>query len=227
MSNSSFNQIGTSNASDTIIGATKLSVAPASAANPIALGVNDPMITTNPVVRTYLNASSPATWTKPAGLKYVVVEVQAGGANGISKNSGGGAGGYTKKTIVSASLGATETITIGAVGGNSSFGAHCSATGTTSQTGGSSSGGDLNITGEDGSSALSGFFESTGRANSRSGRGGSSVLGRGGAALLTNGGSATGYGSGGACAGGTGSPDTAGSNGSGTAGIVIVTEYYM
>ena len=39
---------------------------------------------TNPVVQTYLNAASPATWTKPTGLKYVVVEVQAAGGNGAA-----------------------------------------------------------------------------------------------------------------------------------------------
>ena len=52
---------------------------------------------TNPVVRTYLNAGSPATWTKPAGLKYVVVEVQGGGGGGggettAERGGGGGVG---------------------------------------------------------------------------------------------------------------------------------------
>src|SRR3990167_7532302 len=42
----------------------------------------------SPVVRTYLTAGSPATWTKPSGLKYVIVEVQAGGGAGGNGNSG-------------------------------------------------------------------------------------------------------------------------------------------
>src|SRR3990172_11513514 len=88
------------------------------------------------------------TWTKPAGLKRVKVTVLAGGAGGGGTAMGtnqagaaGGAGGCSIKTIEAASLGATETVTVGAAGaggtagnnagtngGNSSFGAHATAT---------------------------------------------------------------------------------------------------
>ena len=77
-----------------------------------------------PVVNTYLNAASPATWTKPTGLKYVTVQLWAGGGSGGSNvtGSGGGGGAYNTITLPAASLGTTETVTIGA-GGTSSTGA--------------------------------------------------------------------------------------------------------
>lgn len=84
------------------------------------------------------------------GLRAVVVEVQGpGGAAGgaattgagqASEGGGGGAGGWCRKFILAASLGTSETVTIGAAGtgsagaagsggGTTSFGAHCSANG--------------------------------------------------------------------------------------------------
>jgi|JI8StandDraft_1071087.scaffolds.fasta_scaffold00207_22 hypothetical protein len=188
-----------------------------------------------PVVRTYLNAASPATWSKPSGLKYVVVEVQAAGGNGSSSTStdmragGGGAGGYAKKLIPVASLGATETVTIGAVGAVSSFGSHCSANNGTSAgpnaaagaAGGTATGGDVNITGQ------TGFGGSdTTAAWSRNGAGGDSVLGFGGPARASSGdgGAGAGYGGGGAGGFSTGTNDQAG--GAGAPAIVIVSEYY-
>ena len=92
------------------------------------------------------------TWTKPEGLKAVIVEVQAGGggaggteATGTSQgaiSSGGTGGAYCKKLILEENLSPTESVTVGAggaggatggnpgvAGGNSSFGSHCSATG--------------------------------------------------------------------------------------------------
>lgn len=98
----------------------------------------------------YLNSGSPHTWTKPTGLKFVVVEVQGGGGGGggtpatsastWSAGGGGGGGAYARKKILAGDLGATETVTVGAggasnsgtsggSGGNSSFGAHCTANG--------------------------------------------------------------------------------------------------
>ena len=94
--------------------------------------------------------TSGATWTKPVGLKFVVVTVVAGGGGGgagpqtaageHSGGEGGGAGGASIKRILQSALGGTETVTVGAggtgvagadgnAGGTSSFGAHCSATG--------------------------------------------------------------------------------------------------
>ena len=87
------------------------------------------------------------TWSKPAGLHHVIVEVVGGGGGGgtaptttsgaayQSAGSGGGGGGYSKKKILAAALGATETVTVGEGGaaGNagetSSFGAHATASG--------------------------------------------------------------------------------------------------
>ena len=90
------------------------------------------------------------TWTKPDGLKFIIVEVIGGGGGGggvegdtgdTANSGGGGGGGYTLKKILASSLASTETVTIGAggaggtgfsggtAGGTSSFGTHCSATG--------------------------------------------------------------------------------------------------
>jgi len=91
------------------------------------------------------------TWTKPAGLVYVIVEVVGSGGGGggaasaTSQSALGGSGGggdYAKGKIVAASLGATETVTVGAggaagtaganngsAGNTSSFGAHVTAAG--------------------------------------------------------------------------------------------------
>jgi hypothetical protein len=186
-----------------------------------------------PVVRTYLNAASPATWTKPTGVKYVVVEVQAAGGNGADATTtdnatgGGGGGGYAKKLIAAASLGTTETVTIGAVGASSSFGSHCSATSGTSASadsvtggaGGSGSSGDINISGSKGGD---GFGITVGP----SGAGGHSVLGTGAVAAKEgqNGVAGAGYGSGGS--GGNADSSTDRSGGAGAPAIVIVTEYY-
>jgi hypothetical protein len=189
---------------------------------------------TVPITRKYESSGSPHTWTKPAGLKYVSVEVQgAGGQGGTANNGGGGgAGAYAKKTIAAASLGVTETITVGAANagaGNTSFGAHvtcgngANASSATAGTGGTATGGDININGQTG-----------GSSNWVSGAGGSSILGMGGptvglstsSAGANNGLAGSGYGAGGG--GGTSATDNnpTGSGGSGTQGIVIVTEYY-
>jgi hypothetical protein len=96
--------------------------------------------------------ASPYTYTKPVNLLYVIVELVGGGGAGggsagtatnfVSTGGGGGGGGYSKKVIQAASLGATETVTIGAggtplsagsggAGGVTSFGSHLQATGGT------------------------------------------------------------------------------------------------
>lgn len=191
---------------------------------------------TTPVVRTYLAAASPATWTKPSGLKYVVVEVQAAGGNGgdaagaSNGGGGGGAGGYSRKLIAAASLGTTETVTIGAVGNSSSFGSHCSATAGSNGTAGSSSalggaggtgsGGDINAAGGGGGPGS--------KAVGQGGVGGSSFFGSGGAGTYgndVNGNAAGNYGGG----GGGASTESTGTQTGGAGGpaIVIVTEYYV
>lgn len=148
------------------------------------------------------------TWTKPAGLRAIRVRLVGGGGGSDGAYSGAG-GGYSEKFIQAASLGATETVTVGAGGNNlgsagtsSSFGAHCSATGGAGgPTGeGFGSGGDINI---------------------RGGRGASPGPGPGGASMLGTGGTdeqggAQGYG------GGAGIAATR----LGAPGIVIVEQYF-
>lgn len=205
---------------------------------------------TSPVVRTYLNAASPATWSKPTGLKYVIVEVQGAGGSGGGVNagsspgtasSGGGGGAYGKKLIVAASLGGTETVTIGiggsapsagdnngTAGATSSFGAHVSCTGggagqkgtvNTVASGGTSTGGDINISGQDSTAGVANSLGSQG------GNGGSSVLGFGGTSSgITKTQAGQGYGAGGA---GVHNVSTTSAGGAGADGFVIVTEYYL
>jgi len=181
------------------------------------------------------------TWNKPAGCTAVEVWVVGGGAGGGGSNisalggGGGGAGGTSYKRIT-AGLGATETVTIGAAGaagaaaggdgnagGTSSFGAHCSATGGgggkgTAATalggvGGDGSGGTLNMRGAPG----------TNGAADRGGMGGSSQFGGGGVGANNGAGNAAGnYGSGGA---GGENDGTNQPGGAGSAGLVIVKEY--
>lgn len=188
-------------------------------------GLSDP--STIPIIRTYLTSGSPHTWTKPAGLKCVIVEVQGAGGNGGTDGGGGGGGGYARKVIVASSLGATETVTVGAGGvgsGNTSFGSHATAGNASNgsgTSGGTASGGDVNING------------GAGQGNT-GGKGGDSVLGFGGVSpynrdggVVLNGQAGSGYGGG----GGGGQPAADGSpaggaGGSGAPGIVIVTEYY-
>ena len=165
--------------------------------------------------------TSSGTWTKDAGLKYIVVEVIGGGGGAAGAGSGsgingggGGAGGYSKEIILASALGATETVTIGtagaggtgyndgAAGGTTSFGAFLQATGgggsvrstslSLGAVGGTGSGGDV--------SGLGGF----GGDSPGSYQGG----------ITQN----LSYGKGG---------NGNGANGlAGTAGGVIVTEYY-
>lgn len=164
---------------------------------------------TIPVVRTYLVAGSPATWTKPSLLKYVVVEVVGGGGGGGGTTTddytagGGGGGGYSRKLIATATLGATETVTTGAggtagsgsaggdggTGGTSSFGAHATATGGTGGIGAASSspyGGVGGIGGSGDFNIKGGGGGAGGRGASAStillmsGAGGSSYFGGGG-----------------------------------------------
>lgn len=92
--------------------------------------------------------TSDDTWTKPANLKYIVVEVAGGGggAGGIhhlpTGGAGGGGGGYSKRIIAASSLGNSVDVIVGnggsggndqgsdgEAGGSSSFGSFCSATG--------------------------------------------------------------------------------------------------
>jgi hypothetical protein len=183
---------------------------------------------TVPIIRTY---TTNATWTKPPGLKYIIVEMVGGGGNGGNTSGadgggGGGGGGYAKKLIAMTLLNQTEAIWVGLSGGTSSYGLHLQATGGSNANGqrgglgGTGIGGDINIEGDDGSNA-----DPSG--NSTGGKGGCSILGGGGRAGLgnnSNGSNGRKYGGGGGGAHDDGTGNQFG--GSGATGIVIVTEYY-
>jgi len=169
--------------------------------------------------------TSSGTWTKPADLVAIYVRVVGGGGGGGSADSdgvvdsgaaGGGGGGYSEKWIVATSLGATETVTVGAAGtagaveggsggagGNSSFGSHAEGNGgaggagsgsapTTGANlaggaGGTASSGNIDISGQTGGD---GYVEEIGTFNMvTSGKGGDSGggLGLGGASVVTTG----------------------------------------
>ena len=195
--------------------------------------------TSTPTVRVYTGND---TWNKPTGLKFVEVEVVGGGGGGGGSNSagigagGGGGGGYSRKLIAAGSLGATETVTVGAAGtagaasggasggagGTTSFGSHLQATGGAAGIGtvGSSAGGlggvgssgDVNVRGDSGESG-----------SSKGGKGGASALGGGGPGGINGAGTA-----GGAYGGGGGGAEENGdqAGGAGAAGVVIVKEYF-
>lgn len=199
-----------------------------------------------PTVRVY---TADNTWSKPTGLKYIEVEVQAagGGSGGAdaagsadSASAGGGGGGYSRKLIAAGTLSATETVTVGVggtagsntggdggTGGTSSFGSHLSATG---GTGGG--GDDSGSNGGPGGVGSSGDLNTTGSDGSAppsksgstgslfyGGNGGSSVLGGGGRSASV--GCVYGGGAGGAVSSSGGQA----SGSVGAAGVVIVKEY--
>jgi hypothetical protein len=179
------------------------------------------------------------TWTKDAGLKYVIVEVQApgGGGQGDDTNAStndssecGSGGGYSRKLIPASLLAATETVTVpaggaasasntspsaGTTGSAASFGSLVSATGGTGggggRTPGAGSSGDFNLTGQKDTSVSTTHKKA-----------GSSFLGIGGENTLnTLDTPSTGYG-----AGGVGGKTGRYSATNGQPGIIIVTEYY-
>lgn len=159
--------------------------------------------------------TSSGTFTKPAGVTKVLVELVGGGGGGynLGGKGGGGGGGYAKKlctitgnvTITVGTGGATGAP--GSAGGTTSFGSDFSATGGgaggngSGGAGGSGSGGDLNFAGGAGGSTgtapyngLAGNGFAPGGGSSSSGTvGGYGVFGIGGAL----GAQGAGYGSGG------------------------------
>jgi hypothetical protein len=173
----------------------------------------------------YITVSKPQIWTKDSGLKYIIVEGQAGGGSSegaISHGTAGGGGGaYFRKMILAGSLGATENVFVanggryndvdeGNSGETTSFGSHASATGgffangTVGGAGGTATGGDLNIDGGRGWNSDENYTQD-------------SALNLGGTAFW--GAQGSGYGAG---ANGTSASD--GNNG--RPGFLIVTEFY-
>jgi hypothetical protein len=176
---------------------------------------------------------SSGTWTKATkNPSFIVVEVigAGGGGGGISGSpsramtGGGGAGGYSRKVIQAASLGATETVTVGVggtagstsggtggTGGTSSFGSHATATGGAGGVGattdvpvcvggaaGAGASGDLNLSGNPGGHGSNYYvaMSSGGVVTTAIG-----VPGDGGGSILAGGGKAPSTGANGTAAG--------------------------
>ena len=190
-----------------------------------------------PTVRTY---TADATWTKPTGLQYITVEMVGGGGNGASVTAtraggGGGSGSYSYKVLLASELDATETVTVGAVSGTSSFtnngttvqttgGASVSANTETGGIGGSATGGDINIDGQLGGNGLSlNRLLSGSGASNKFGIGGPSPVPVGDTGGSVNGINGVGYGAGGS--GAARGDSGTGTGGSGSIGVIIVTEY--
>jgi hypothetical protein len=203
----------------------------------------------NYIMRSY---TSPATWTKPAGIKAIKVTVVGGGgsaARSVNDSLGGaGGGGAAIEYFDAPVIPGPVSVTVGAggagvpapapyptngnTGGTSSFGPFCSATGGAfgpgsdflGGFGGVGSGGTFNISGSDGEPSPPFPTPSPGPYLSDNGSGGSSILG----------GSTAGYrglrlATNGKNYGGGGSGGFAtmtGGGGSGGSGIVIVEEFY-
>ena len=223
-----------------------------------ALGT--PSVSNKYVTETFLSASgtpttqiftASGTWTKPAGLKYAVVEVQAGGGGGgatetsVGQGGNGGAGGgYVKKLYASSALGATVVITIGAGGAGGATGTNPGAAGNTTTfgsllTGALGGGGGLasnsGLVASTGGGATGGDVNIIGEGGNPhasslySGRGGSSVFSKGGRSVGVNAGGIAGINADGYGGGGSGALRISGSSvtgGNGSAGVIIVTEYY-
>lgn len=110
-------------------------------------------------------ASGANTWYRSMATMRIKSDIAGGSGAGGTWNLGnsssggaGGSGGRSIKNIFAASLGATETVTVGAAGGTTSFGAHHSATGGGNGSNGTSSDGAI---GADGAGS-SGDFNFTG-----------------------------------------------------------------
>ena len=201
------------------------------------------------------------SYVPSANLISAVVECVGGGGGGggtpgsvnyVYSGGGGGAGSYSRKYLTAAQIGASQTITIGALGaggaagsnngatgGDTNFGSFCIGKGGSGGSGyiagmgagglgGIAGTGDITVTGAPGDT---GTWTTSTASIGISTKGGSSIFGGGGlAAALSSGGigqtggNATLYGSGG---GGGIVNNNAGSaaGGNGSAGICIVTEY--
>jgi len=118
---------------------------------------------TNKTLNTgYLAKRIPVVWVKPVGLTYLEVEME--GACGGGVNASGAKGGYARKIFDESGLTNTVSVIVGAGGRDTTacsgtptlFGSYItcnSGTGavtTTPGTGGTATGGDLNITGQNG-----------------------------------------------------------------------------
>lgn len=200
------------------------------------------------------------TYTPTANMVYCIIEcIGGGGGGGGCANSGaaaenmgggGGGGGYSKITVSAATIGASQTVTIGAAGqggasgsnpgnngGTTSVGTICIANGGTGGAasspgataaggaGGTAGTGDIATTGQTGQL---GIFSTVNTSVVVGGMGGNSGggLGQGATSPSANSGGngATGYGGGGG-GGYTTSASGARGGGAGSIGYVLITEF--
>jgi hypothetical protein len=208
------------------------------------------------VIRTQVFTAS-GTYTPHANMVYCEIEAVGGGGGGggiagaganTGRSSPGGGSGSWSKTIASkATIGASQTVTIGGAGaggaagtnsgsngGDTSVGSLCVGKGGTGGAGGVALGGlggvagtgDITTTGAPGESGL--YLDQAGLFG-HGGNGGSSKFGGGGVGAFGNGSAvagnaASGRGAGGAGASAENTVATA-AGGTGTAGYVVITEY--
>lgn len=206
------------------------------------------------------------TYTPTAGMRYCIVELVGGGGGGggigtftsaTGAGAGGGAGGqYARSVFSAATVGASQSVTVGSGGtggtnaptdgndgGTTSFGALFSAAGGAKGTGATPTSAITYPAGGVGSDASgggsftcggkSGGYGVTGSTNQNvyGGAGGDSCLGQGAAQVrsVTNGTpglSGLKYGGGGSGAAGTGNSGAGSAGGNGAGGIAIITEYF-
>jgi len=205
--------------------------------------------------------TSTGTYTPSSGMTKCVIECWGGGGGGAgaggssSPGGGGGAGGYSQTLSTSASVGSSQTVTIGAAGtagaatptaggngGSTSVGSLCVANGGSGCTTGfgnvgagavttSTVGNILTLNGQSGFSGAYPFFNGVTNYWIQGGRGGSTIVGNGGVSPVVSypstqdGGAAQGYGSGGGGAT-NGQSGTARAGGAGAGGLVRITEYF-
>lgn len=251
-------------ASETINGATTLVIYNGQTAFIICTGTAFFAYTINAKASTQQIFTASGTYTAPAGLvRARVCCIGGGGGGGYARSgvgssgagAGGGAGGYSESILTAATIGASQTVTIGAGGtkgtgatpvaagngGDTSFGSLVVAKGGLAGTGGNATSG-INIAdaGAGGDAASgTGTLTASGQPGSPgiviSGGGGASsshVPGNGGNSVLSGGGlgAAVSIGFDGKYgSGGSGAGAQGGGNrdgGDGGAGIIIVDEFY-
>jgi hypothetical protein len=195
------------------------------------------------------NATS--TYTKPSGLKFIVVEIVGGGAGGSGSDTdsspgvgnGGSSGAYVRKIYSASALSASTVVvagasgsggtsgadpTVGGAGGDSKFGSLFAGGGLApgaygrSNIGGTATGGDININGAPPEHADADAVGASRAASNPLGVGGLSYIDTSGNWVAFT---PTGYGAGGAPSYEYSAGSTVGPTVGGY-GVVIITEYF-
>ena len=204
------------------------------------------------VVQTF---SASGTYTPTANMVYAIIEAVGGGGGGggaatppaTTGRSGaaGGSGSYSRSYVTAATVGASQTVTIGAggtagstaggnggAGGSTSVGAICIANGGGGGTGtatlgaggagGTAGTGDVTIVGNAGGGT---HVTVTNSASANPSVGAPSYFGGGASAIATSGAGLNGTTGGGASGGYSINPAGAAAGGVGGAGYVVITEF--